>query len=133
MNRAAVKTLLDEQCAVASKAAEERSPLGAWRLQASYVLAGSAKAVAYWRHASEILMDSLADVVSDAEHRVNDGFLVMTGAFEDATVGLGSSILTGDPQPATQSAEETKQLVSQSEQDSTARRRGSAYVQGTPK
>ncbi|MBB5414299.1 phasin family protein [Paraburkholderia sp. CNPSo 3155] len=133
LNRTAVKTSIDEQCVVALKALEERSPLGAWRLQASYVFAGSAKAVAYWRHASEILLDSFADAVSDAEHRVNRGFLVMTGAMEDASVGLGSSILMGDPGPATQSMEETAQIISQPEDETPARRRGRADGQSASK
>jgi phasin family protein len=133
LNRTAVKTSIDEQCAVALKAVEERSPLGAWRLQASYVLAGSAKAVAYWRHASEILLGSFANAVSDAEHRVNRGFLVMTGVLEDATVGLGSSILTADSGPATQSTEETAQIISQPEDETPARRRGRADGQGASK
>ncbi|MGF6962258.1 TIGR01841 family phasin [Paraburkholderia youngii] len=126
LNRTAVKTSIDEQFAVTSKALEERSPLGAWRLQASYVLAGSAKAAAYWRHASEILLDSFADVVNDAEQRVNRGFLVMTGVLEDATVGFGSSILMGDQGPATHSMRETAQIISQPEDETPARRRGRA-------
>ncbi|RZF26489.1 phasin family protein [Paraburkholderia sp. UYCP14C] len=111
LNRTAVLTSIDEQCAVAIKAADERSLLAAWRLQASYVFAGTAKAVAYWRHASEILLDTYADAVSDAENRLNRGFLAMTGALEDMTVGVGSTILTGDPDLATERMKETADII----------------------
>ena len=111
LNRTAILTSIDEQCAVATKAADERSLLGAWRLQASYAFAGTAKAVAYWRHASEIFLDAYADAVSDAENRLNRGFLAMTGALEDMTVGVGSSILTGDPELATERIKETADII----------------------
>jgi phasin family protein len=110
LNRTAAQTAIDEQRAVTMKAAEERSPLGAWRLQASYTMAG-AKLVAYWRHACEIILDAYAEAVADAESHLNQGFLTMTGALEDATIGVASSIVTGDPARATASMEETASIV----------------------
>jgi phasin family protein len=111
LNRKAIHTSIDEQRAVSLMAAEEASPLGAWRLHASYVLAGTAKVVAYWRHASEIILDGYADAVSEAENRLNRGFLAVTGALDDVTAGVGSSILTGDPAPATASMKETAEMT----------------------
>ncbi|WP_230561180.1 TIGR01841 family phasin [Paraburkholderia translucens] len=121
LNRTAVLTSIDEQCAVAVKAADERSMLGAWRLQAGFAFAGTAKAVAYWRHATEIMLDTYADAVSDAENRLNRGFLAVTGALEDMTVGVGSSILTGDPALASESMKETADII-------TPRRNGKSSV-----
>ncbi|MEX3936646.1 TIGR01841 family phasin [Paraburkholderia phymatum] len=111
LNRKAIQTSIEEQRAVSLKAAEEVSPLGAWRLHASYVLAGTAKVVAYWRHASEIILDGYADAVSEAENRLNRGFLTITGALDDVTAGVGSSMLTGDPALATASMKETAAMT----------------------
>ncbi|WP_322102458.1 phasin family protein [Paraburkholderia sp. J41] len=96
----AIRTSLDEQRAIALAAAEESSPLGVWRLQTSYSLTGAAKTVAYFRHAAEIVLDTMTHAVADAEGRVNQHFLAMTGAMthtaEQAAAQGESSLVSAD-------------------------------------
>ncbi|QGZ66700.1 TIGR01841 family phasin [Paraburkholderia acidisoli] len=107
----AIRTSLDEQRAIALAAAEERSPLGVWRLQTSYSLAGTAKTVAYFRHATEIVLDTLTDAVADAEGRMNQNFMAVTGALEQSAARGEATILTAEvPSPA-QAAEGAAQIV----------------------
>lgn len=68
-------TLISEQHAVALAMLDERSPSGIWRLQTGYALAGTTKAVAYARHASEIVLGTLADAVAHAESRTSRQYL----------------------------------------------------------
>ena len=111
LNRRAIHTTIDEQRAIALEAADECSPFGAWRLQASYALAGTAKAAAYWRHVNEIVFSAFVDAVNGAETRFNSGFMAMSGALEETASGVGSAILTGDPERAVQGVKEAVQLV----------------------
>ncbi len=97
LNHRAIQTAIDEQRVVALEAAAERSPLGAWRLQTSYALAGTAKTVAWWRHINEIVLGAVAEAVNAAESRANSNFMALSTAFEDTVSGVGSTILTGDP------------------------------------
>lgn len=92
----AIRTSLDEQRAIALAAAEESSPLGVWRLQTSYSLAGTAKTVAYFRHATEIVLDTMTHAVADAEGRVNQNFMAVTGALEHTASRGSSAILSAD-------------------------------------
>jgi hypothetical protein len=98
--RIAIHTTLDEQRAIALQAAEERSLLGAWRLQASYSLAGTAKAAAYLRHVGDILLGAYADAVNEMENSFNRGFMAMTGIADNAeragspVLELGSDVAT---------------------------------------
>jgi phasin family protein len=111
LNSRAIQTAIDEQRVVALEAAAERSPLGAWRLQTSYTLAGTAKIVAWWRHANEIVLDAAAEAVTSAENRVNSNFMALSGAFEDTVSRVGSTILTGDPAPAAGGMTKAMQIV----------------------
>jgi phasin family protein len=110
LNSRAIHTTLDEQRAIALQAAEERSLLGAWRLQASYALAGSAKAAAYLRHVGDILLGAYADAVNEAESSFNRGFMAMTGMADNVAVGAGSLILQPGSTLAT-SQEQTARIV----------------------
>jgi phasin family protein len=101
LNSRAIHTTLDEQRAIAIQAAEERSLLGAWRLQASYSLAGTAKAAAYLRHVGDILLGAYADAVNEAETSFNRSFMSLTGAVDRAASAAGSSILELDAKLAT--------------------------------
>lgn len=112
LNRHAIHTTIEEQRAIAMEVAAERSPFGAWRLQTSYTLAGTAKATAYWRHFNEIVLDAMVDAVHGAEARLSSTFMTLNRAFEDTASGVGSTILTGDPTHAVQGAKEAEEIVS---------------------
>ncbi|MFC0398780.1 TIGR01841 family phasin [Paraburkholderia rhizosphaerae] len=112
LNSRAIHTSLEEQRAIALQAAEERSLLGAWRLQASYSLAGTAKAAAYLRHVGDILLGAYADAVNEVETSFNRSFMSMTGAVDRAASAAGSSILKLDEQLATIPGE-TARIVDQ--------------------
>lgn len=99
LNKRAIHMTLDEQRAVALQAAEERSLLGAWRLHASYSLAGTAKAAAYLRHVGDILLGAYADAVNEAETSFNRGFMAVTGMVDNAVPRAGSAILSPDSNP----------------------------------
>ncbi|MBP0596043.1 TIGR01841 family phasin [Paraburkholderia sp. LEh10] len=111
LNVRAFHTTIDEQRAIALEAASECSPFGAWRLQASYAMAGTAKAVAYWRHVNEIVLGAVVDAVNGAESRLNSNFMALNRALEDSASGVGSSILTGDPAHAVQGVREAVRIV----------------------
>ncbi len=111
LNSRALSTTLDEQRAIALEAASERSPFDAWRLNASYALAGTAKAAAYWRHVNEILLGAVVDAVTDTESRLNRDFMAWSAAFKDSASGLGSTILTGDPTHAVRGATQAVRIV----------------------
>ncbi|MEI5997103.1 phasin family protein [Paraburkholderia bengalensis] len=111
LNSRAMNTAIDEQRVVALEAAAARSPFGAWRLQTSYALANTAKAVAWWRHVNEIMLGAAAEAVNNAESRVNSNFMALSSAFEDAVSGVGSSILTGDPAHAVNGMNKAVQIV----------------------
>ena len=112
LNRRAIHTTIEEQRAIALGVAAERSPFGAWRLQTSYTLAGTAKATAYWRHFNEIVLDAMVDAVQGAETRLNSTFMTLNRAFEDTASGVGSTILTGDPNPTVQGVKEAEEIIS---------------------
>ncbi|WP_224010965.1 phasin family protein [Paraburkholderia tropica] len=80
-------TLISEQHAVALAMLDERSPAGIWRLQAGYALAGTTKAVAYARHASEIVLGTLADAVAHAESRTTRQYIA-GGTIDESFAGL---------------------------------------------
>ncbi|MEP9327280.1 TIGR01841 family phasin [Paraburkholderia phymatum] len=111
LNSRAIQTAIDEQRVVALEAASERSPLGAWRLQTGYALAGTAKVVAWWRHASEIVLGAAAEAVAAAENRANSHFMALSSALEDTVSGVGSTVLTGDPAPAVSGVKKAVQIV----------------------
>ncbi len=111
LNSRAIHTTIDEQRAIALEATDECSPFGAWRLQTSYALAGTAKAVAYWRHFNAIVLDAVVNAVNVAETRVNSNFMALNGAFEDTASGVASSILTGDPAPAVRGVDQAVQIL----------------------
>ena len=111
LNSRAIQTAIDEQRVVALEAAGERSPLGAWRLQTSYALAGTAKVVAWWRHANEIVLGAAAEAVTAAERRLNSNFMAFSSAFEDTICGVGSTVLTGDPAHAVSGVKKAMQIV----------------------
>ncbi|WP_322030275.1 TIGR01841 family phasin [Paraburkholderia sp. J76] len=94
LNSRAIDATLDEQRAVALETAGERSPFDAWRLQASFALAGTAKAAAYWGHVNEILVDALIATVREAEGCLNRSVT----ALGDTANKTGSIILTDDTQ-----------------------------------
>ncbi|MDR6385389.1 TIGR01841 family phasin [Paraburkholderia caribensis] len=96
LNSKAIHASLDEQRAVALEAANECSPFGAWRLQTSFALAGTAKAAAYWRHLNEIALDAFVDAVGGAESRINSTFMALHGSLDEATSGVRASLLLGD-------------------------------------
>ncbi|MGT2477701.1 TIGR01841 family phasin [Paraburkholderia terrae] len=110
LNNRAIQTAIDEQRVVALEAAAERLPLGAWRLQTSYALAGTAKTVAWWRHINEIVLGAVAEAVNAAESRVNSNFMALSSAFEDTVSGVGSTILTGDPAHAADGLKKAAQI-----------------------
>jgi phasin family protein len=97
LNNRAMHTTLAEQQAIALQAAEERSLLGAWRLQSSYSLAGTAKAAAYLRHVGDILLGAYADAVNEAETSFNRGFMAMTGMVDNASRRASSAVLDLGP------------------------------------
>lgn len=80
----AAQTLITEQRAISLAMLDERSPFGVWRLQTGYALTGTAKSVAYARHASEIVLGTIADAVTDAESRISRNFFGATEALEHA-------------------------------------------------
>jgi len=115
----ATQTLITEQRAIALAMLEERSPLGAWRLQTGYALAGTAKSVAYARHASEIVLGTIADAVTDAESRANRQYLGASEAFEhvahDATAslfGASSAIARAATEGTARIVDETGKAIS---------------------
>ncbi|GAB7521315.1 hypothetical protein PBS_02980 [Paraburkholderia sp. 2C] len=118
LNQCAIRTTLDEHRAVALQAAEERSLLGAWHLQASYSLAGTAKVAAYLRHVGDILLGAYADAFSEAETSFNRGFIAMTGMVNDASPRAVSAILnpgsdlTTTPNQAVRIVDEKGDVVS---------------------
>ncbi|ALL69086.1 phasin family protein [Paraburkholderia caribensis MBA4] len=100
LNSKAIHASLDEQQAVALEAANEYSLLGAWRLQTSFALAGTAKAAAYWRHLNEIALDAFTDAVGGAESRINSTFIALNRSLDEATDGVRASLLMEDVAPA---------------------------------
>ncbi|WP_225034539.1 TIGR01841 family phasin [Paraburkholderia sp. XV] len=99
LNSKAIHESLDEQQAVALEASNECSPLGAWRLQTSFALAGTAKAAAYWRHLNEIALDAFTDAVGGAESRINSTFIALNRSLDEATDGVRASLLMEDVAP----------------------------------
>jgi phasin family protein len=97
LNNRAIHTTLAEQQAIALQAAEEHSLLGAWRLQSSYSLAGTAKAAAYLRHVGDILLGAYADAVNEAETSFNRSFMAITGMADNASARASSAVLDLGP------------------------------------
>lgn len=95
----ATQTLLAEQRAVTFAMLEEQSPFSVWRLQTDYALTGTAKSVAYARHASEIVLGTIADAVTAAESRISRNFFGATEAIEhvahDAATATVLSVQSG--------------------------------------
>lgn len=100
LNSQAIDTSIKEQRAVALESIGERSPFGAWRLQASFALAGTAKAAAYWRHVNEIVVDSVVEAVNEAETSLNRHFLAASAALGDTATDACSIALRGGPPAA---------------------------------
>ncbi|CAD6562518.1 phasin family protein [Paraburkholderia sabiae] len=111
LNNRAIQTAIDEQRVVALEAAAARSPLGAWRLQTSYALAGTAKVVAWWRHVNEIMLGAAAEAVTAAESRVNSNFMALSSALDETASGVGSTVLTGEPAHAVGGMKKAVQIV----------------------
>ena len=124
LNSRALSTTLSEQRAIALEAASERSPFDAWRLNASYALAGTAKAAAYWRHVNEILLGAIVDAVTGTESRLNRDFMAWSAAFKDTASGLGSTILTGDPAHAIRGATQAVRIAGADEKPPPSGSRG---------
>jgi phasin family protein len=99
LNSMAIHASIDEQQAVALEAANEYSPFGAWRLQTSFALAGTAKTAAYWRHMNAIALDAFVGAVAGAESRVNSTFMVLNRSLDEAATGVRASLLLGDVPP----------------------------------
>lgn len=104
-------TLITEQRAVTFAMLDEHSPLGVWRLQTGYALAGSAKAVSYARHASEILLGTLADAVSEAESRMSRQYLGMTAPLKHVADDTASAIVSTQSTTARRVAEGAARIV----------------------
>ncbi|TCG06917.1 hypothetical protein BZM27_22940 [Paraburkholderia steynii] len=117
LNSKAIHASLDEQRAVALEAANEYSPLGAWRLQTSFALAGTAKAAAYWRHLNEIALDAFTDAVGGAESRINSMFMALHGSLGEATSGVRLSLLLGDVPSTPDARASAVQIIHDSTRD----------------
>jgi phasin family protein len=113
LNRQAIQTSIEEQRAIALEALDERSLLGAWRLQASYSLTGTAKAAAYFRHVGEIVLTAYADAVNDTESHLNRVFWDMTNTLDGAASAARSSVLAVEStaSEAARSINESVQIV----------------------
>ena len=101
LNSRALHTAMDEQRAVVLEAANERSWLGAWRLQVSYALAGVTKTAAYLRHASDIVLGAYTDAVAEAERGLNRSCMAVTGLLDDVGSGVSPLIVADDQDVAT--------------------------------
>ncbi|MCP3712512.1 phasin family protein [Paraburkholderia sp. CNPSo 3274] len=111
LNSRAIDATINEQRAVALETAGERSPFGAWRLQASFALAGTAKAAAYWRHVNEIMVDAVVEAVNEAEGCLNRNFVALSAALGAAATDVSAIVLASDPPAASGAKENEVQIV----------------------
>ena len=122
LNSRAIDTTLNEQRAVTLETTGERSPFGAWRLQASFALAGTAKAAAYWGHVNEIMADAVVDAVNEAEGCLNSNFMALSAALGGAAPDV-SSIVLASSSPAAPGAKENEVRIVDPRGDAVASRR----------
>ncbi|TDG03236.1 phasin family protein [Paraburkholderia guartelaensis] len=122
LNSRAIDTTINEQRAVSLETANERSPFGAWRLQASFALAGTAKAAAYWRHVNEIMVDAVVDAVNEAEGCLNRNFMALSAALGDAATDVSSIVRASGP-PVASGAKENEVRILDPRGDAVASRR----------
>jgi phasin family protein len=110
LNSRAIHTTLDEQRAITLQAVEERSVFDMWCLQISYSLAGTAKAAAYMRHVSDIVLGAYSEAVTEVETFFNRGFTSMTAPVDSSASRALSPLIKFASAP-TDSAHETAQIV----------------------